>query len=183
MYIVVGLGNPGEQYARTRHNTGRMAADYLGGKVEGIKVFTPDTFMNKTGPAVAKVVKSKKAAQKLVVIYDDLDLALGTMKISYNRSSGGHKGVESIIRVLKTKEFIRIRIGIGNPPRLASARRLASIQSRSGREAGKDDVEKHILGNFSKPEIEKLKKVFKRVSEAVEVIVEGGLERAMNQFN
>src|SRR3989344_1686430 len=111
MYIVVGLGNPGEQYARTRHNTGRMVADIVAEKVEGVKVFVPDTFMNHSGKAVSKVIKSKKAAEKLIVIYDDLDLALGTMKISYNRSSGGHKGVESIIKALKTEAFIRIRIG------------------------------------------------------------------------
>src|SRR3989344_192452 len=124
MYIVVGLGNPSAKYAKTRHNTGRMAADNVRDKVSGIKVFVPDTFMNKTGSAVAKVVKSKRAAEKLIVIYDDLDLPLGTMRISYNRGSGGHKGLESIIRALKTREFIRIRIGIGK----------------------KSDVEKHILG-------------------------------------
>ncbi|OHA89883.1 MAG: hypothetical protein A2832_01960 [Candidatus Zambryskibacteria bacterium RIFCSPHIGHO2_01_FULL_44_22b] len=161
MYIVVGLGNPGEEYARTRHNTGRMCADFIAEKVEGIKIFTPDTFMNKTGSAVAKIIKSKKAAEKLIVIYDDLDLPLGTLKISYNRGSGGHKGLESIIKAIKTREFIRIRIGIGK----------------------KKDVEKHILGNFTKSETDTLKKVFKKVSEAVEVIVEEGREIAMNQFN
>ena len=161
MYIVVGLGNPSAEYAKTRHNTGRMAADNVRDKVSGIKVFVPDTFMNKTGSAVAKVVKSKRAAEKLIVIYDDLDLPLGTMRISYNRGSGGHKGLESIIRALKTREFIRIRIGIGK----------------------KSDVEKHILGNFSKLEMEKLKKVFKGVVTAVETIAEHGLSTAMTEFN
>jgi peptidyl-tRNA hydrolase, PTH1 family len=161
MYIVVGLGNPGEEYARNRHNTGRMAAQFVCDKLSSIKVFTPDTYMNKTGPAVAKVVKSKKAAEKLIVIYDDLDLPLGTMKISYNRSSGGHKGLESVIKALKTKEFIRIRIGIGK----------------------KGDTEKHILGNFSKSEMEKLKKVFKKVADTIETIIKSGRESAMNQFN
>ena len=161
MYIVVGLGNPGEEYRETRHNTGRMAAGFVDGKVEGVKVFVPDTFMNKTGGAVVKVVKSKKAAEKLIVIYDDLDLPLGSIKISYNRGSGGHKGVESIIKALKTKEFIRIRIGIGK----------------------KDDVEAHILGKFRKPELEKLKPVFKKVKEAVEMIVEETLVSAMTEFN
>ena len=161
MHIVVGLGNPGEEYKLTRHNTGRMAADFVAEKVKGIKVFTPDTYMNKTGPAVAKVVKSKKAAEKLIVIHDDLDLPLGTIKISYNRGSGGHRGLESIIKALKTREFIRIRIGIGK----------------------KDDVEKHILGKFSKSEMEKLKKVFKNVTKAVETIVNESLEKAMTGFN
>ena len=161
MYIIVGLGNPGVEYSRTRHNTGRMATEFMSGKVSGIKIITPDTFMNKTGVAVVKVVKSKKAAENLIVLYDDLDLPLGTLKISYNRSSGGHKGLESIIKALKTREFIRIRIGIGK----------------------KGDVEKHILGEFKKPELETLKKVFKRTNEAVQMIVEDGLERAMNKFN
>ena len=161
MYIVIGLGNPGEKYAHTRHNTGRMAADFLVDKVSGIKVFTPDAYMNKSGQAVAKMVKSKKVAQKLIVIYDDLDLPLGTLKVSYNRGSGGHKGLESVIRALKTKEFIRIRIGIGK----------------------KVDVEKHILGKFRKSEIEILKKVFKRAQGAVEAIIAHGLDRAMTELN
>src|SRR3989344_4040827 len=100
MHIVVGLGNPGEEYKLTRHNTGRMAAGFLAEKIRGIKVLVPDTYMNKTGGSVAKVVKSKKAAEKLIVIHDDLDLPLGTIKISYNRGSGGHRGLESIIKAL-----------------------------------------------------------------------------------
>ncbi|MFZ3008902.1 MAG: hypothetical protein WA048_00520, partial [Minisyncoccia bacterium] len=112
MYIVVGLGNPGEEYLNTRHNAGRLAVAYLEKKnLEGLKFVHLDTFMNKSGSGVAKVIKSKKAAEKLVVIYDDLDLALGTIKVSYNRGSGGHKGIESIVRALKTEAFIRIRIG------------------------------------------------------------------------
>src|SRR3989344_8260855 len=101
MYIVVGLGNPGEEYARTRHNTGRMAEDFIreSGKVNAKFIFL-DTFMNKSGLAVAKALAGKHAHKKLIVIYDDLDLPLGTLKISYDRSSGGHKGVESIIRSL-----------------------------------------------------------------------------------
>jgi len=161
MYIVVGLGNPGEEYTRTRHNMGRMAVNFLRDKVSGIKVVTPNTYMNESGRAVAKVIKSKKAAQKLIVVYDDLDLPLGTLKISYDRSSGGHKGLESIIRALKTKEFVRVRIGIGK----------------------KGDVEKYILGEFKKAELETLKKVFPKVSQAVETIVVHGTELAMNKFN
>jgi len=161
MYIVVGLGNPGREYALTRHNTGRMAVDFLSEQVKSVKVLAPDTFMNHSGKAVAKVVKSKKAAEKLIVIYDDLDLPLGILKISYNRGSGGHKGLESVIHALKTREFIRIRLGIGK----------------------KKDVEKHILSNFTKSEMEILKKVFKKTKEVVQVIVEEGREKAMNKFN
>src|SRR4051812_23534347 len=111
MYIVVGLGNPGDEFRETRHNTGRMAADFIAENgIRSVKVATPDTFMNKSGSFVGKIVKTKKAAAKLIVIYDDLDLPMGSMKVSWNRGSGGHKGVESIIKAVKTREFIRIRV-------------------------------------------------------------------------
>lgn len=174
MYIVVGLGNPGEEYSKTRHNTGRLCADFIAEKVEGVKVFTPETFMNKTGSAVAKVVKSKKAAEKLIVIYDDLDLPLGSMKISYNRGSGGHNGLESIIKALKTREFIRIRIGIAA---------VTPSGKKKARPDGGGALEKYILGEFKAPEMEKLKKVFKNVVTAVEEIVDNGYESAMTNFN
>lgn len=166
MYIVVGLGNPDSQYSYTRHNTGRMAVDFLAEKIHGIKVSTPDTFMNKTGPFVAKVMKGK-SAKKLIIIYDDLDLPLGSMKVSYNRGSGGHNGLESIIKALKTREFIRIRIGIGKKKRPTAGAEL----------------EKYILSDFRKPEMEVLKKVFKKVVTAVEVIKKSGYEQAMTEFN
>lgn len=174
MYIVVGLGNPSEEYARTRHNTGRMCADFVSEKVKGVKVVVPDTFMNHSGKAVAKVVKSKKAAEKLIVIYDDLDLPLGSMKISYNRGSGGHNGLESIIKALKTREFIRIRVGIAP---------VTPSGKMKQRPSGGDELEKHILSEFKKPEMEALKKVFKNVVTAVEVIKESGYEQAMTEFN
>lgn len=161
MYTIIGLGNPGVEYEKTRHNTGKMAVDALESKNVKAKYIHQDTFMNKSGSAVAKVVKSKKAAEKLIVIYDDLDLPLGTMKISFNRGSGGHKGLESVVRAVKTKEFIRIRIGIGK----------------------KADVEKHILGKFTPKEQLELKKVFKNLVTAVETIVADGYESAMTQFN
>lgn len=161
MYTIVGLGNPGEEYEKTRHNAGRLAVCALEERGVKGKYLHPDTFMNKTGSFVAKYVKSKKAAGKLIVIYDDLDLPLGTMKISYNRGSGGHKGLESVIRALKTKEFIRVRIGIGK----------------------KEPVERYILSNFSSKELTELKKVFKKVGDAVETLTKEGLERAMTEFN
>lgn len=173
MYIVVGLGNPGGEYEKTRHNTGRMAADLVAEKVDGVKVFVPETFMNKTGSAVAKIVKSKKAAEKLIVIYDDLDLPLGTMKISYNRSSGGHRGIESIIKALGTEAFIRIRIGI------APTTPGGKLKKPKGEAA----VEKHILSVFKPAEIDVLKKVFRSVVTAVETILDRGLQPAMTEFN
>lgn len=173
MHIVVGLGNPGEEYSKTRHNAGRMAADFVAEKVEGVKVLTPDTYMNKTGTFVAKHVKSQKAAEKLIVIYDDLDLPLGSTKISFNRSSGGHRGVESIIKALKTEAFVRIRIGV-----------LPTTPSgKLKKPKGEKEVEKFILTEFKKPEMEILKKVFKKIAEAVETIAERGYQAAMTEFN
>ncbi len=173
MHIIVGLGNPGQAYASTRHNTGRMGADFIAGKVSGAKIFTPDTFMNKSGSAVAKAVKSRKAAQKLIVIHDDLDLPLGVLKISYNRSAGGHKGVASVIRALKTQEFIRVRVGISP----------TTPAGKLKKPKGQSAVEKFILGNFKKSEEQILKKVFKRAADAVAAIIEAGLPRAMTKFN
>jgi peptidyl-tRNA hydrolase, PTH1 family len=174
MISVVGLGNPGSEYARTRHNCGRMCAAFVEekGNVKA-KFLVPDTFMNKTGPFVAKYVKSKKAAENLVVIYDDLDLPLGKMKISFNRSSGGHRGVESIIKALKTEAFVRIRIGIAP----------TTPSGKLKKPKGESAVEKHILGEFKPTELQVLKKVFKRAEEALVLIAEGELTRAMTEYN
>lgn len=174
MYIVVGLGNPGEEYALTRHNAGRLAAAEVGKLASSkLKVLTPDTFMNLSGKFVAKHVKSKKAAEKLIVIYDDLDLPLGKMKIAYNRSSGGHRGVESIIKALGTEAFIRIRLGIAPVTPSGKMKKIL----------GEAAVEKHILSEFKKPELEVMKKVFKSVVTAVETILDRGLAPAMTEFN
>jgi peptidyl-tRNA hydrolase, PTH1 family len=173
MYTVVGLGNPGEEYEHTRHNAGRLAANFIEKKeLPKVKVVHPDTYMNLSGKAVAKVMEGKKS-ERLIVIYDELDLPLGSLKISFNRSSGGHKGVESIIRALKTREFIRIRIGI------ASTTPTGKLKKPKGDAA----VEKYILGEFKKNELEVLKKVFKTALETVETIVGEGKEAAMNRFN
>lgn len=161
MYTIVGLGNPGSDYEETRHNTGKMALQVIEETGVKAKYIRQDTFMNKSGVAVAKVIKSKKSAEKLIVIHDDLDLPVGRMKISWDRGSGGHKGLESVIRALTTGAFIRVRIGIGK----------------------KADVEKHILGKFTPKEKLELKKVFKKVAEAVGAIMEHGLPRAMSEFN
>ena len=114
MKLVVGLGNPGKEYENTRHNAGRILVGMIEKKLEGskIKFITPDTFMNNSGKAVAPLVKSKKDLAQLVVIYDDIDLPLGKIKISFNRSSGGHNGLNSVIKSLKSQEFLRIRVGI-----------------------------------------------------------------------
>ena len=174
-YLVVGLGNPGEEYANTRHNTGQILADLAAKKVENKKVKFAEinSFMNKSGSAVKKLVTSKKAAANLVVIYDDLDLPLGSLKISFNRGSGGHKGVESIIKALGTKEFVRIRVGIC--PTTPSGK----LKKISGEEAVID----FILGKFKPAELEIIKKHAKAIAAIVETIAAEGLPAAMNQFN
>ena len=175
MKLVVGLGNPGDEYEKTRHNTGRILVGILENKMSDnkIKCLTPDTFMNKSGLAVAKLVKTKKDLENLVVIYDDIDLPLGKMKISFNRSSGGHNGVGSIIKSLKSEEFLRIRVGI------APATPYGKIKKPSGEKA----VLNFLLGEFKKPELELIKKQSKKIAEIIEVIFTDGKDKAMSVFN
>src|SRR3990172_12622944 len=186
--LILGLGNPDREYEGTRHNAGRSAAEYFAkkigagdfefdkksnsliaeGKVEKNKVLIalPETFMNKSGSAATKLIRSKKELKELVVIHDDLDLPLGRFKISYGKSSGGHKGVESVMRALKTKNFVRIRIGVSpknKPPQ--------------------KEVIKFIVGKFKPSELEIIKKVFKKISDALETIITDGYDRAMSEFN
>lgn len=193
-YIFVGLGNPGEEYKDTRHNTGRILLEWFGksldaewkddkklnAKVVKVKVgkspvtlVLPETFMNNSGKSVKPLITSVKSAEKLVVVYDDLDLPFGVSKISFNKSSGGHKGLESIIKLIKTEKFARIRVGIS--PKTPSGK----IKKPSGEDA----VTKVILGEFKDEEMKELKKLSKKVNEALEVFVSGGLEKAMTSFN
>lgn len=178
MYYIMGLGNPGEEYKESRHNTGKMAVSIFSHSklhIPSSKLWIIESgeFMNNSGRAVAKVIKSKAAAKKLIVVYDDIDLALGSIKISYNKGSGGHKGLESVVKAVKTKEFTRIRIGIA--PTTPSGKVKKPV--------GEKKVLDFILGNFSSSQKEILKKVLKRVTGVIEMIVEEGKERAMNQFN
>jgi PTH1 family peptidyl-tRNA hydrolase len=129
--------------------------------------------MNKSGLSLKPIIVSKKKAENLIVIYDDLDMPLGKIKISFGRGSGGHKGVESIARSIKTKEFIRIRVGIAP----------ATPSGKIKKPKGEEKIIDFILGGFKKKETEMLKKVFKKVNEALEVIIKEGRQKAMNEFN
>ncbi len=179
MKLVVGLGNPGAEYEKTRHNAGRILVSIIEKKIEQsnnkqkIKFLTPDTFMNNSGKVVAPFVKNKKDLASLVVIYDDIDLPLGKMKISFNRSSGGHNGLGSIIKSLKSEEFLRIRVGI-TP---------TSPSGKTRKPKGEKDVLKFLLGEFKKPELEILKKLSKKITEAVETIFTEGKDKAMSLYN
>ncbi len=204
-WVIVGLGNPGSEYQGTRHNTGRMALEVFAKTMEfgdwkedskskahiasgmigktAVVLVAPDTFMNKSGAAVLKFVKSQKAAERMVVVYDDLDLPLGGLKLSFNRGSGGHRGVESIMKAVKTKKFTRVRVGVS--PETAGGT-LKKPQ-------GEKEVVDFILSKFSskggsasggKPsEMDELKKIFKKVAQALEAVVAEGPQIAMNRFN
>ena len=178
MKIVVGLGNPGKEYENTRHNAGRIVVGHIIKKLENtnlksLKFLTPDNFMNNSGKALAPFIKSKKDLSTLVVIYDDIDLPLGKMKISYNRSSGGHNGLGSIIKALKSEEFLRIRIGVS--PAIANA--------VGKKPTGEDKVLKFLLGEFKKSELDEIKKLSKKVAEAVEMFFTEGKDKAMSLYN
>lgn len=194
-FFIVGLGNPGEEYKETRHNIGRnavffaakifsfenfaenkkAAAHIAEGKIGKalVAAIVPDTYMNKSGNAVSRFVKSKKAAENLVVLHDELDLPLGKIKISFGRGSGGHKGLESIMRALKTKDFVRVRIGISP----------STPSGKLRKPQGEKEVIDFILGKFKKAEQEELRATFKKVSAAVETILTEGRAAAMNAFN
>jgi len=190
-YVVVGLGNPPEEYDNTRHNVGRMVVEYFA-KKEGVEewrtdkkanatvakigkhiLVLPDTYMNKSGSAVSKYVKSAKAAHNLVVVYDDLDLPLGKIKISYARSSGGHNGLKSVARAVKTDEFIRVRIGVSP----------STPSGKTKKPTGEEKVLKFILGKFTPKDKDVLKKVMKTTNELLATILDEGYVAAMNAFN
>ena len=195
MKIIVGLGNPGEKYEGTRHNTGRSTLEYFRkkhdfpqwefnkklnahvaeGKIGKEKIFlaVPDTFMNNSGKTVAQLVKTKKAANDLLVVYDDLDMPFGHLRVSYGRSSGGHNGLESIIRALKTKDFPRLRVGVSP----------ATPSGKIRKPSGEKKILDFLLGTFSKSEQGALSKVFKKADEVIVVAVSDGYQMAMNQFN
>lgn len=195
MITVVGLGNPGEEYETTRHNAGRMVLGWLADKNDfsdwrddkkskalvsqgkiGTKKYQlvmPDNFMNNSGGSVKPFIKAKKDLESLVVVYDDMDLPLGRIKISFDRGDGGHNGLKDIIRVLKSREFLRIRIGVS--PTTPGGK----MKKPSGEKAVLD----FLLKNFKDAEIAELKKIAKRVAEALEIFAAEGKEKMMSVCN
>jgi PTH1 family peptidyl-tRNA hydrolase len=191
-WIIAGLGNPGSEYDGTRHNVGRdfllaFAKKNASGewkddkKIHGSSMKTdlfgkkallvlPDTYMNNSGKAFISIVGSKKQAEQLVVLQDELDLPLGTVKISFGSSAGGHRGVDSIQKALKTKDFVRIRIGIS-----------PSTSSGRIRKPESEKVVDFVLGAFKATEEDRLKKMRKTVFEAIELLLTEGREVATMQ--
>jgi PTH1 family peptidyl-tRNA hydrolase len=195
-YIILGLGNPGEEYENTRHNTGRMIVDAFAKKIDAdddwkedkkikseiaktkieknsVLLVKPNTFMNKSGDAVKSLVKNKKQAETLVVVHDDLDLPLGKIKISFNKSAGGHRGVQSIIKAIKTEGFIRMRVGIC--PVTPSGK-----QKKPQTEEGIIDL---ILGKIKNSDQDNWKKIIKKAALGLESIVTEGRDVATMKIN
>lgn len=194
MTIIAGLGNLGKEYESTRHNAGRINIEEFRKKNElpdwsfdknlnalksegkfgreKVLLILPETYMNKSGLSLKKIISSKKKVADLIVVHDDIDLPLGKFKISFARNSGGHKGVESIIKNIKTKDFTRIRIGI-------------APTAPSGKiKKPKNDKHLDFLTQKFKPqEFQKIKQLSKKISLALETILTDGLQKAMNEFN
>jgi PTH1 family peptidyl-tRNA hydrolase len=193
MKLIVGLGNPGRAYSGKRHNVGFMSLRHLargqgirfdkkkglarigGGVIAGQKVVLarPQTYMNLSGRSVSRLMKVFNAGlDDLIVIHDDIDLPLGTIRIRQGGNSGGQKGVESIIAELGSRDFIRIRIGISRP--------AAEV---TGAKADQADVVNHVLGDFSPSEKQVIVQVIPRVSQAIVCLLEESLTAAMSRYN
>lgn len=172
-WILVGLGNPDKQYEGTRHNIGKDLLGALKDKLpKAAKVAELNVYMNNSGVPIKKLVTSKKAAQKLIVLHDELDLPLGRVKISYGSSAGGHNGVRSIEKALGTKDYVRVRIGISGATPSGKLKRPAP-----------EKIADFVLAKFRPPEMEKLKKAKKIVAEALDLILEEGIDRAQTEIN
>lgn len=186
MYIIVGLGNPGTEYENTRHNIGFKVIDALGDKynidvkerksrafvgsgyIEGQKVLLakPQTFMNLSGESVGALCNFYKIdiSSELIVIYDDISLAPGGIRVRKKGSAGGHNGMKNIIAHAGTDNFIRVRVGIGEKPK-------------------EMDLANYVLGKFSKNEISDIEDGIKFGADAVSLILKQGAEAAMNEYN
>ena len=172
-WILVGLGNPDKEYDGTRHNIGRDFVAHFKDKLsKKPKVLDLNVYMNNSGGPIKKAVPTKKAAQQLIVVHDELDLPLGRVKISFGSSAGGHNGVKSIEKALKTKDYVRVRVGIS-----------PSTPSGKLKRPDAEKITDFVLGKFKTSEQEKLKKARKVVGEALELILTEGKERAMTEIN
>jgi PTH1 family peptidyl-tRNA hydrolase len=183
MWLIIGLGNPGERYAETRHNLGFMLIDLLARKTQAtvrreecraligrveieneiVELVKPQTYMNLSGEAVAGLLQKRENA-KIIVVSDDLALPLGKIRIRPKGSDGGHNGLKSIIACLRTQDFIRLRIGIQPEHPLSDTRRF-------------------VLEKFSKTDWETVEKVLEDSADAIRAIIRDGVEKAMAKFN
>lgn len=183
MFLIVGLGNPGKEYDGTRHNIGFAAVDYIADKynielnrikfkgvfgegfIDGKKVILlkPTTYMNLSGESIREVINFYKISnEEVIVIYDDISLEVGRLRIREKGSHGGHNGIKSIIANLGTDVFPRVKIGVGAP---------------------KGNLVSHVLGKFNEDEIEILRETIKVSSDAVSIMVKSDTKEAMNKLN
>ena len=193
MKLIIGLGNPGREYANNRHNIGFMCLRHFArahgirfdkkqgrartgtGEVAGGKVILarPQTYMNQSGQSVSRLVKKFNInPDDLLIIHDDLDLPLGKIRIRQGGSSGGHKGINSVIAELDSQDFIHVRIGIGRPTVIGG--------NTQAREA---EIIAYVLSDFTPEEKQVITKVIPRVSEATRCLLTEGLTVAMNRYN
>ncbi len=186
MFIIVGLGNPGKEYENTRHNAGFNSLDVLAGKynisireaehkalvgkgyIEGQKVILvkPQTYMNNSGEAVREITDYYKVdpESELIVLYDDISLPVGTLRIRDKGSAGGHNGIKSLIQHLGTQVFLRIKVGVGD--------KIPEM-----------DLVNHVLGHFNKDDAEVMKESFTKAAQATVMMLGGDIEKAMNIYN
>jgi PTH1 family peptidyl-tRNA hydrolase len=183
--LVVGLGNPGPRYERTRHNAGCLVVDLLAARAGGsfrahknradildtrlsgvpVVLAKPRSFMNESGGPVVSVAQFYKvAAEQIVVVHDELDLPFGSLRLKQGGGDGGHNGLRSLTAALGSKEYLRVRFGIGRPP-------------------GRQDPADFVLREFSSAERRDLGVLVERAADAVEYLLANGLEAAQNEFN
>lgn len=183
MFLIVGLGNPGKEYDGTRHNIGFAAVDYIADKynielnrikfkgvfgegfIDGKKVILlkPTTYMNLSGESIKEVINFYKISnEEVIVIYDDISLEVGRLRIREKGSHGGHNGIKSIIANLGTDVFPRVKIGVGAP---------------------KGNLVSHVLGKFSEDEVEILRETIKASSDAISIMLKSDAKEAMNKLN
>ena len=184
-WLIVGLGNPGSSYEKTRHNLGFMLVDLLAREAktqvkrdecraligravidnQTVELAKPQTYMNISGESVSCLLaKPERTVEKLIVVSDDLALPLGTIRLRSKGSHGGQNGLRSIIDCLRTNEFIRLRIGIMPEHPISNAKNF-------------------VLENFAKSEIDTVEKVLERSADAIRSVVSDGVEKAMAKFN
>ncbi len=185
MKIIVGLGNPGQEYSATRHNAGFMVVDELARRWDvgcwrdrfeasiaeyrdetgQIMLVKPQTYMNLSGTAIGALARwYKVAVEDIIVIYDDMDLPTGRLRLRLKGGSGGHRGIESLLAHLNQDTFARVRLGIGRPPQ------------------GWEVVD-YVLSRFTPEEVPLLKTAIEQAAEAVECIAKEGMNKAMNKYN
>ncbi len=183
MWLVAGLGNPDEKYADTRHNVGFMVinalavrfsiplkqktANFIFGKgfIEDEKaiLIKPLTFMNRSGVAVREALFKFDEIENLLVVHDDLDLDIGVLRIRKSGSSGGHNGIQSIIECLNSKDFLRLKIGIGRSTRISA--------------------ERYVLRSFNKREKVVIEETIDNAADAIQILINQGISKAQNKFN